>query len=132
VKRLALCTPILAEGRRIKRTRAFTLQPRERSHHMAIIETITETQFIQAFRRQRPDNFSYEGLRQLYNFLYDLSEDTGQPIELDVIALCCDYSEEPVNEVLANYGLNAIDDLADNTVIVWHDPDAGTVLYQPY
>lgn len=61
---------------------------------MPIIQTVGLHQFRQAFADMgRSDQFSYGGLELLYNYLEDLSEDLGEPIELDVVALCCDYQE---------------------------------------
>ena len=56
-------------------------------------QTINEYQFRRAFETTRPNNFSYEGLTALYDYLEQLEEDTGQEIELDVIGLCCDFTE---------------------------------------
>ena len=56
--------------------------------------------FREAFRKMRPDNFTYTGLTTLYDYLVELADDCGQSIELDVIGLCCDYSEY---ESLADY-----------------------------
>lgn len=55
--------------------------------------TVTETTFIDAFKAIRPDNFSYNGLRALYEWFEQYEEDCGEEIELDVIAICCDFSE---------------------------------------
>jgi hypothetical protein len=41
----------------------------------------------------RKDQFSYEGQEALFNYLEDYEEDTGQEVEFDVIALCCEYTE---------------------------------------
>jgi hypothetical protein len=41
----------------------------------------------------RGDQFSYEGLIALFDYLEMLEDDIGEPIELDVISLCCEYSE---------------------------------------
>lgn len=41
----------------------------------------------------RSDNFSYEGLQGLFAYLEQLEDDLGEKFELDVIALCCEYSE---------------------------------------
>ena len=49
-----------------------------------------ERAFITAGRK---DQFSYDGLRALFEYLEELEDDSGEEIELDVIALCCDYSE---------------------------------------
>lgn len=50
--------------------------------------------FQYAFQNMnRANNFSYEGLRALFDYIEQLEEDMGEEIELDVIALCCEYSE---------------------------------------
>jgi hypothetical protein len=50
--------------------------------------------FVEAFERMwRTENFTYEGLRALFDFLESFEEDTGEPVELDVIGLCCDFTE---------------------------------------
>ncbi|GAI65556.1 unnamed protein product [marine sediment metagenome] len=41
----------------------------------------------------RSDNFSYEGLNALYDWLCEMDDDCGTETELDVIALCCEFSE---------------------------------------
>ena len=67
-----------------------------------LYQTITETDFINSFQSLRPNNFSREGLEALYNHFWDLSED--QNIELDVIAICCEYSEyENFKEIKKDY-----------------------------
>lgn len=72
---------------------------------MAIKEELTEGDFIRAFDDyNRSENFSIKGRRALYNYLEDLSEDTGQDITLDVIALCCEYDEyEDIEDYFNNY-----------------------------
>ena len=66
--------------------------------------TLTETAFKDAFQSIRPDNFSYAGLCELYEWLESYEEDTGQEYELDVIALCCDFSEYTLEELKNSYG----------------------------
>jgi len=57
-------------------------------------QTVTRSDFIDAFRDMgREDNFSYAGLCALFDWLEELGEETGQECELDVIALCCEFSE---------------------------------------
>lgn len=41
----------------------------------------------------RPDCFSRAGATALVEYMEELEKETGEDIELDVIALCCDYSE---------------------------------------
>jgi len=63
-------------------------------------------EFSDAFRDMgRGDSFSYDGLNALYDYLEQLEEDTGEEIELDVIALDCKYSEyDSALEVAEEYG----------------------------
>jgi hypothetical protein len=87
---------------------------------MAIKETITESQFIDAFRRSdfRKDSFSYEGLKALYNYLWDLSEDVGD-IELDIIEIDCDYTEYcNLKDMQNHYDVQSLDDVRDNTTLI--------------
>lgn len=93
-----------------------------------MIQTITETMFKDQFKALRPDNFSYEGLSALYNFLDDMGE--SEPVELDVIAICCDFSEEPLQDILDNYGLDSLEELQEHTMVVAVLDDS--IVYQTY
>ena len=75
---------------------------------MAIVQSVNNVyQFREAFRLAgRMDQFSYEGLDVLFDYLDNLSEDTGEPIELDVIALCCEYYESSIQEIIDNYNID--------------------------
>jgi hypothetical protein len=56
--------------------------------------TVSVYDFRQAFQdHNRQDSFSYEGLGALYEWIEQLDDDCGTETELDVIALCCDFSE---------------------------------------
>lgn len=55
---------------------------------------VSEGMFIDAFRdMNREDNFSIAGRRALYQSISDYEEGTGEDTELDIIALCVEYSE---------------------------------------
>lgn len=93
--------------------------------------TVTRDTFIQAFKDYgRADNFSHRGLNALYDYFTESEQDTGEEIELDVIAICCEYSEDTIDNVLSNYNLESIDDLDDHTTVIYKDND--TVLYQEF
>jgi len=70
---------------------------------MAIIETMTETLFGSRFKEIRPDDFSFEALQALFHYFDELSEETGENIEFDPIAICCDFSELNESEAMLNY-----------------------------
>ena len=75
---------------------------------MAIVQSINNVdQFREAFRLAgRGDQFSYEGLEVLFDYLDELSEDTGEPIDLDVVALCCEYYESSIKEIIDQYNID--------------------------
>ena len=68
--------------------------------------------FRDAFQSHDRKNFSYAGLEALYNWLIDIEEDSGEEWELDVIALCCEYSEhETALDCAREYGYEEVVDL---------------------
>ena len=73
-----------------------------------IKQTINQHQFEQSFRDcgrlgEDNDNFSYEALELLFNHFEGIENDTGEEIELDPIAICCEYAEMTKEELLDNY-----------------------------
>lgn len=55
----------------------------------------------------RENQFSYAGFDALFEYLEDLAEGMGEPIEFDVIALCCGWCEYADAEELAEaYGID--------------------------
>jgi hypothetical protein len=76
--------------------------------------TLTFCGFRDAFRAyERMEQFSYEGAKALFEYLEQYEEDTGEELELDVIALCCDYTEDSAEAVIANYSID-VDGLDDD------------------
>lgn len=66
--------------------------------------TVYFNDFVQAFRDfNRIDNFSADGLKALFDYLEEIEEETKQEIELNVIALCCEYSEMSIQELIDYY-----------------------------
>jgi len=82
--------------------------------------TVSQTDFVDAFTRVRPSNFSYEGLIALYDYLENFEEDTDKEIELDVISFCCDYTEyENLEEYKKSYSsINSIKDIKFATTYI--------------
>lgn len=57
-------------------------------------QTVNFYDFCDAWRiHGRNDSFSYDGKKALWEWLEQWEDDCGEEIELDVIALDCDYSE---------------------------------------
>ena len=70
-----------------------------------IYQTVNEWEFIRAFdARKRSENFSINARRRLFEYYDQLSEDLGEDIELDPLAVCCDWSEYTETELIEQYG----------------------------
>jgi len=80
-------------------------------------ETISLERFCDGFPDSYKDNFSYDGKRALYNYLEQYEDSTGEEIEYDPIAFCCDYTEyENLKELQQNYTtIKTIEELEDST-----------------
>jgi len=63
--------------------------------------TVYFSEFCDYFHKIRPDNFSYQGLRVLFDYLEDIDSD----FELDVIGLCCDFSESDYQTIANDYSI---------------------------
>lgn len=73
-------------------------------------QTIGFSQFCDAFRdMDRKENFSYDGLRVLFDYFEDMEADTGEDMELDVVAICCDYVELSTDEIIREYKIDMTD-----------------------
>jgi hypothetical protein len=71
--------------------------------------TVNLHSFRNAFQSVRPDNFTYEGLEQLFDYFESYEDDTGEEIELDVIAICCEYSELSLEDFKTAYSYDIED-----------------------
>ena len=83
--------------------------------------TVSKSQFIDQFRLIRPDNFSYEGLEALFDYLSNLEIDTGEEIEFDPIAFCCDFTEyESLQQFQAVYDntFETMEDIENQTTVI--------------
>ena len=69
-------------------------------------QTINESQFKDAFQALRPEHFSYEALSLLLEHLENYEQETGEELEFDVIAICCDFSEDSIKNIIENYSIN--------------------------
>ena len=78
--------------------------------------TVNFYDFEQAFRNAgrlttntTDGNFDYAGLRVLFDYLESFEKVAGEEIELDVIALCCEYSQQPILDVARDYNIDLSD-----------------------
>ena len=73
-------------------------------------QTVGCSEFHRAFEALRPNNFSYAALDVLFEYFEQYEEETGEEVELDVIAICCDYAQSTFEEVMDDYKLDDDED----------------------
>ena len=68
--------------------------------------TVDFSMFADAFRRMgRENQFSREALEALFEYIENYEEDTGIRVELDVLGLCCEFTEYTTAvEAASDYG----------------------------
>jgi len=94
-------------------------------------QTVYLDDFRQAFNNAgRENQFSYEGLGVLFDWFEEMDNSTGTESELDVIAICCEFTEEYYKDIANRYGIDiegmdesealqtVIDYLQENTLYV--------------
>ena len=60
---------------------------------MGLLQTLDSSDLYHlACKMGRDKNFGYNGWQALGDYLESLSNDTGEDIEIDIIAICCEYS----------------------------------------
>lgn len=111
---------------------------------MAIVQTLSKSSFIDAFTHSsRKDQFSYEALGAIFEYMEEYSANTGEPIELDIVAICCEFEEQSWQDIAQAYGIEldsnesleeqeqqVIDFLECETVVVGRLTDG--VVYQQF
>ena len=103
--------------------------------------TVNQSEFIDAFHRfDRYEQFGYDALVSLFDYMEQFEQDSGEEMELDVIALCCDYSVDSVADIASNYSIDidgmedgearsaVLEYLQENTSVIDEDCN-GQILY---
>ena len=74
-----------------------------------VYSQVSFSEFYDSFHKAgRGKQFSYDGLQAIYEFYDSLSDDINEAYELDVIGICCEWSEMSIDEILESY--NILDD----------------------
>ena len=70
----------------------------------------------------RENQFSYKGKKALFEYLEQYEEETSEQLELDVIALCCEFSEfenlEEFQNAFSNEYKN-LEDIENETTVIY-------------
>ena len=82
-----------------------------------MIKTISIYDFRDAFKAAgRGEQFSYDGLEVIFDYIESYEQDAGEQVELDVIALCCEWAEDDYKSVAESYSID-IDGLDEDDAI---------------
>ena len=78
------------------------------------------SRFCDSFSDSYKNNFSYEGKKALFDYLENYEAETGEEIELDTVALCCEYSEyDNFKDFQAEYSnIDTLEELQDRTQFI--------------
>jgi hypothetical protein len=69
--------------------------------------TINKYDFAQAFKDYgRENQFTIKALDILFDYLEQIESYSNEQIELDVIAICCDYTETTIEQWAKDYGID--------------------------
>lgn len=94
--------------------------------------TVSEHTFVNRFdEMNRGSHFSREARFAMFEYFEELDEQCGTDTELDVIAVCCEWSEyESLEDFRKDYGeaYQSMDDVRDATQVI--EFDGGFVIQQ--
>ena len=109
-------------------------------------QTVNLSTFMDAFHAHKcHGQFGYNALQILFEYLEKMESNISEEIELDVIALCCDYSVDSVADIASTYDIDlseceddeerkfaVLDYLQDNTQICGEYEDENGVHFIVY
>jgi hypothetical protein len=106
-------------------------------------KTLDRYDFINEFIKfDRANQFTPKALSFLFDYFEEYENETGKDIELDVIAICCEYTENTLQQWAKDYGIDEhlgytelVSRLSSQTYIVGdytNDKGESVVIYQNY
>ena len=77
---------------------------------MTIVQTLSKSSFIDAFTHSsRKEQFSYDALEAIFEYMEDYSNDTGENVEFDIVGICCEWAEEGWEGIAKDYVVDLSD-----------------------
>ena len=92
--------------------------------------TLSKEQAINTLLQDQYAAWTYDEAEALVNYYEQIEEDIGEEIELDAVAIRCDWSSETKEEICKNYGIDPLDlipQLKMNTSYI--ELPSGKILY---
>jgi hypothetical protein len=80
--------------------------------------TVNFSHFRDSFTKaNRTDQFSYDGLYIIFDYLEQYEKESSIEFELDVIAICCDFSEEYCEDIATSYNIDISDCIDESEIL---------------
>lgn len=78
-------------------------------------QSVNFNDFVDAFHAfDRYDQFGYSALRVIFDYLEEYEDSCGVEVELDVIAICCDYTVQGHTGIAQDYSIDLSDAEGDS------------------
>jgi len=99
---------------------------------MSIIQTVNKSQFIDNLLADDYASWTIEDAGALYDYYEDFSEGTGEDVELDRVALRCEWTRaDSIDEVVEDYDeIEDLEDLILRTDVIEHE--GGVLLFKAF
>ena len=82
-----------------------------------MINTLSTNQAVTELMADDNANWSYEAATALVEWLEELEDSSGEPIEFDPVALRCEFSEYTATDLVEEYGMT-LEEIRDNTIVI--------------
>jgi len=82
-----------------------------------MINTLTSNQAVTELLKDEYANWSLAAALALVEWLEELEDSSGEPIEFDPVALRCDFSEYTATDLVEAYGMT-LEEIRDNTIVI--------------
>ena len=96
--------------------------------------TLTKEQAISILLQDEYTGWAYYEAEAIVSWYEQCEEDIGEEIELDPVAIRCEWASESKEEICESYGIDPEDlikELEENCAI-YFEMTSGKILYQPW
>ena len=99
---------------------------------MSIIQTVNKSQFIDNLLADDYASWTYEDAEALFDYYEQFSDDMGEDVELDRVALRCEWTRaDSIDEVIEDYDcIEDLEDLIQRAEVIEHE--GGVLLFTAF
>jgi hypothetical protein len=82
-----------------------------------MINTLTTNEAVTELLKDDNASWSYEGATALVEWLEELEDSSGEPIEFDPVALRCEFSEYTATDLVEEYSMT-LEEIREKTIVI--------------